>query len=214
VSPAASLTILAMMAHREGTVVCDKQGDLTPILLLGADRIPDIALHPDLAAASDYPLLSDLGYEPNWTEESFFTRCMTRILEFGRSRRTYRTAHKRGEEDPILQSAQRNRHIPRVGGLQMNKGSLEELKEAVERQHGGTARLAQSVAVKETFADSTLWEGVVHVFDLENNIRASRAYAWSSPAEGGAKRRHFAVLHMGAITSPVEAVRAAKVAER
>ena len=31
---------------------------------------------------------------------------------------------------------------------------------------------------------------------------ATRAYAWSSPIEGSAKRRFFAVLHMGAIKSP------------
>lgn len=88
-----------------------------------------------------------------------------------------------------------------------------QLREAVERQHGGTAKLAQSVPVKETFQGATVWEGVVHVFDLEGNPNAKRAYAWSSPIEGSTKRRFFAVLHMGAITSPVAAVRAAIVAE-
>ena len=37
--------------------------------------------------------------------------------------------------------------------------------------------------------------------------------AWSSPIEGSDKRRFFAVLHMGAIKSPADAVRAAIVAE-
>jgi hypothetical protein len=42
---------------------------------------------------------------------------------------------------------------------------------------------------------------------------ATRAYAWSSPIEGSTKRRFFAVLHTERISSPLEAVRAAIVAE-
>jgi hypothetical protein len=53
----------------------------------------------------------------------------------------------------------------------------------------------------------------VHVYDLTGHPRATRAYAWSSPIEGSDKRRFFAVLHMGAIKSPADAVRAAIVAE-
>jgi hypothetical protein len=89
----------------------------------------------------------------------------------------------------------------------------QALKLSVEAQHGGIATFVQSVPVKEIHAGQTVWEGVVHVFDLANNPKATRAYAWSSPIEGSAKRRHFAVLHMGAIKSPVDAVRAAIVAE-
>jgi hypothetical protein len=40
------------------------------------------------------------------------------------------------------------------------------------------------VPVKETFKGSTVWEGIVHVFDLEDHPKATRAYAWSSPAGG------------------------------
>jgi hypothetical protein len=87
------------------------------------------------------------------------------------------------------------------------------LKEAVETQHGGRASLAQSVPVKETHNGQTVWEGVVHVFDLEGHPKATRAYAWASPLEGSDKKRFFAVLHMGAIKSPADAVRAAIVAE-
>ena len=58
-----------------------------------------------------------------------------------------------------------------------------------------------------------MWQGVVHVFELEDHPEATRAYAWSSPIEGSAKRRFFAVLHIPPVTSPVEAVRAAIVAE-
>jgi hypothetical protein len=89
-----------------------------------------------------------------------------------------------------------------------------QLKEAIETQHGGAATLAQSVPVLETFEGQTVWEGVVHVFDLEGHPKATRAYAWSSPIEGSAKRRFFAVLHIPPIVSPLDAVRAAIVAER
>src|ERR1700730_3781170 len=89
-----------------------------------------------------------------------------------------------------------------------------QLIRAIESQHGGTATLAQSVPVRETFEGQPVWEGVVHVFDLEGHPKATRAYAWSSPIEGSTKRRFFAVLHMGPIKSPVDAVRAAIVAEQ
>ena len=84
---------------------------------------------------------------------------------------------------------------------------------AIEAQHGGTATLAQSVPVLETFEDQPVWEGIVHVFELEGHPIATRAYAWSSPIEGSDKRRFFAVLHMGPVKSPQDAVRAAIVAE-
>jgi hypothetical protein len=88
-----------------------------------------------------------------------------------------------------------------------------ELCKAVEGQHGGKAAFVQSVPVREAFNGAPVWEGVVHVFDLAGNPNATRAYAWSSPIEGSDKRRFFAVLHMGAIKSPLDAVRAAIVAE-
>lgn len=58
-----------------------------------------------------------------------------------------------------------------------------------------------------------MWEGVVHVFGLEDHPKANRAYALSSPIEGNEKRRFFAVLHIPPVTSAVEAVRAAIVQE-
>jgi hypothetical protein len=56
--------------------------------------------------------------------------------------------------------------------------------------------------------------GVVQIFDLSGNPKAMRAYAWSSPIEGSTKRRFFAVLHMGPIKGPPDAVRAALVAAK
>jgi hypothetical protein len=96
----------------------------------------------------------------------------------------------------------------------LNEVSPDELKRAVESQHGGTATLAQSVWVDEQFEGKPVWQGVVHVFDLADHPKAKRAYAWSHAIDGSAKRRFFAVLHMGPITGPLEAVRAAIVAER
>jgi hypothetical protein len=48
----------------------------------------------------------------------------------------------------------------------MTEVAADELKTAVERMHGGKARLAQSVRVRETHQGATVWEGVVHVFEL------------------------------------------------
>ena len=91
---------------------------------------------------------------------------------------------------------------------------VNQLKNAVESQHGGTATLAQSVPVKETHAGAVVWEGIVHVFDLKGHPTASRAYAWSSPIEGSDKRRFFAVLQVPPIKSARDAVKAAIVAEQ
>ncbi len=92
--------------------------------------------------------------------------------------------------------------------------SQSDLKRAVESMHHCKATLAQSVPVRERHGDVTVWEGVVHVFDLTGHPKATRAYAWSSPIEGSDKRRFFAVLHLPPVTSPVEAVRAAIMVER
>lgn len=66
-----------------------------------------------------------------------------------------------------------------------------ELKHAVESQHGGTATFVQAVPVHETHDGETVWDGVVHVFDLAGHPTAKRAYAWSYERDDG-KRRFFA----------------------
>ena len=62
--------------------------------------------------------------------------------------------------------------------------SADQLKQAVEGQHGGRATLFQTVPMRETFHGDLVWEGVVHVFELEGHPKATRAYARSSPLEG------------------------------
>jgi hypothetical protein len=92
--------------------------------------------------------------------------------------------------------------------------SVDQLKQAVEGQHGGKAVLARVRRVKEVWDGKTVWEGVVHTFDLEGHPKATRAYAWSSPIEESDERRFYAVLRLGRIRSAPSAVRAAIVAER
>jgi hypothetical protein len=95
----------------------------------------------------------------------------------------------------------------------MSEVTPDQLKQAIESQLGGTATLAESVRVRVARYGMPVWEDVVHVFDLAGHGKATRAYAWSSPIEGSTKRRFFPVLHTGGITSPLDAVRAAFVAE-
>jgi hypothetical protein len=91
--------------------------------------------------------------------------------------------------------------------------SKDELKRAIESRHAGTATFVQSVHVDEKDGDTIVWAGSVHIFNLANNPLATCAYAWSSAREDG-KRRFYALLHMGPVTGPVAAVRAAIVAEQ
>jgi hypothetical protein len=95
----------------------------------------------------------------------------------------------------------------------MSEATASELKLAVEFQHGGMATFVQSVPIHEEHNGQTVWDGTVHVFDLAGHPTATRAYAWSYERPDG-KRRFFAVLHIGGITGPREAVRAAIVAEQ
>jgi hypothetical protein len=81
---------------------------------------------------------------------------------------------------------------------------VDQLKEAVENMHGGTATLAQSVPVGETF-EQTARQGEVYIFDLAGHPTATRAYAWSSLIEGSTKRRFHAVLHIERTYWPVDA---------
>jgi hypothetical protein len=95
----------------------------------------------------------------------------------------------------------------------MNQAMIDQLRDAIEHTHGGSATFAQTVPVCETFEGKPVWKGVVHVFDLAGHPTANCAYAWSSPIEGSSKRRFFAVLHQPPVDSPQAAVRAAIVAE-
>ena len=88
-----------------------------------------------------------------------------------------------------------------------------QLKKTVEAQHGSKATLAQTLPVREYFYGRPNWEGVVHIFDLVDHPKATRAYAWSSPVQGDSEHSIFSVLQMGSVISPKDAVWAAVAAE-
>jgi len=95
----------------------------------------------------------------------------------------------------------------------MSDASVDRLKQAVESQHGGTATFVQAVPVHETHNGETVWDGVVHIFDLRNHPDGAwRAYAWLDERDAG-KHRFFAVLHTPQIDGPRKAVAAAIVME-
>lgn len=94
----------------------------------------------------------------------------------------------------------------------MENVSVDLLRHVIESQHGGSGSFVQSVRVHKLPKAASLWDGIVHIFDLKNHPSATRAYAWASPIKGGTKPRYFAVLHQGAIKGPNEAVKAAAAA--
>jgi len=96
----------------------------------------------------------------------------------------------------------------------MTEISTDHFKLTVESQHGGTATFIQAVPVNESFREQPTWHGVVHIFDLRGSPSgANRVYAWSHTIDdSSANRRVYAILHLGPIAGPVEAVRATLVA--
>ena len=94
----------------------------------------------------------------------------------------------------------------------MDPADLPALAEAIRHMHGCEPTFVESVPVRETFHGATVWDGEVQVFDVKGHESARRVYAWSHATEDG-KRRFFAVLHEGAIDSPLKAVRASIVAD-
>jgi hypothetical protein len=53
----------------------------------------------------------------------------------------------------------------------MNEAAPDQLKRAVEAQHGCTATFIQSVPVKAAFEGETVWDGVVQVFTIHGHPR-------------------------------------------
>jgi hypothetical protein len=90
---------------------------------------------------------------------------------------------------------------------------VDDLRRAVERLHACAASYREAVQVREDFKGQSVWEGVVHVFDLEGHLTAKAAYAWSSPVEDSDRRKFYAVLLLPPVDSPEAAVRASIVAD-
>jgi hypothetical protein len=90
---------------------------------------------------------------------------------------------------------------------------IEELRDVIRRLHGVESSHVESVPIKEELKGRTVWEGIVAVFELHGHPKANRAYAWACETDNPKKPRHLTALHIGPITSPLEAVRAAIVQE-
>ena len=91
---------------------------------------------------------------------------------------------------------------------------IEELRDVIRKLHGAEAVHVETIPIKESFQGKTVWEGEVEVFDLKDHPQAFRAYAWAHDTDDPEKpRRHITVLHLNAIKSARDAVRAAIVQE-
>ncbi len=90
----------------------------------------------------------------------------------------------------------------------------ESLRRAVEGLHDCSAVFNAEIPVTETHDGKTVWDGVVHIFDLEGHPQAAICYAWSSPIDGSKKRRFFAILKLPPIDSAAAAVRASIVQDQ
>jgi hypothetical protein len=88
---------------------------------------------------------------------------------------------------------------------------IDELRDVIKRLHGVESTHVESVPIKEDFKGSTVWEGIVEVFELHGHPKAQKLYAWAYETDNPKKPKHVTVLHVGPITSPLEAVRAAIV---
>jgi hypothetical protein len=90
----------------------------------------------------------------------------------------------------------------------MTEVAADQLKRAVESQHGGKATFVRSVPIHEELKGKTIWNGAVQVYDLADSPSgATRAYAWSCGLPNG-NRRSVAVLHIPPILGPRDAVKA------
>lgn len=91
---------------------------------------------------------------------------------------------------------------------------IQELRDAIRRLHGVEARHIESVPVREAHEGTTIWEGIVEVFEIHGHPKANKVYAWTHDTDDPQKpRRHVTILHIHPITSPEAAVRAAIIQE-
>jgi hypothetical protein len=94
----------------------------------------------------------------------------------------------------------------------MGSTTIKTLGAAIEQRFGATPAYIGAVPVHETFEGRTVWDGTVHVFDIEGG---QRCYAWAYLEDDhSGKQRIVTVLHQPPVDSPLAAVRAAIVQER
>jgi hypothetical protein len=70
----------------------------------------------------------------------------------------------------------------------MSEVSSDQLREAVERSIIARLGWHNRCLLKRLIKGKPVWEGIVHVFELDGSPNASRAYAWLLPIEGSAKQ--------------------------
>jgi hypothetical protein len=81
---------------------------------------------------------------------------------------------------------------------------------AIRETHGAESIYVESVPVHEAFQGQTVWEGIVHVFDLQGHPKATRAYAWADLMDELGPRHQFTViLKLPPVETPEDAVRVA-----
>ncbi len=95
----------------------------------------------------------------------------------------------------------------------MDEVNISDLQRAVESLHHCIAHFRKTVSVHEEFMGQTVWQGNVHVFDIEGHSEATTCYAWSSRVEGSEKRKFYAELSVPPVNSAAAAVRASIVAD-
>jgi len=92
-----------------------------------------------------------------------------------------------------------------------NSVYITRLKAAIFRETGSKPEHVETVPVTETFQGRTVWEGDVEVFSIPDHPKAKTCFAWSY--DDGPKTIFKIVLAIPPITTPLDAVRAAVVAQ-
>jgi len=86
--------------------------------------------------------------------------------------------------------------------------SFVEIGKILSEKHGFVLAYRESVPVKEVFQGKTVWDGIVHVFNLHGHPQTDRLYAWWHDTGDPEKPRLVTVLHIHPATTPLSAVRA------
>jgi hypothetical protein len=92
-----------------------------------------------------------------------------------------------------------------------NQDYIERLKKVILHLHKVDSTWVETVPVHEEFEGQTVWQGNVEVFDLQNHVRAKRAYAWLHGAEGDEK--FTAILEIRPVKDALTAVKVSILAE-
>jgi hypothetical protein len=86
--------------------------------------------------------------------------------------------------------------------------SSVEIGRILSEKHGFTLSHRESVPIKEVFQGTTVWDGVVHVFNLFGHPQTDRLYAWWHDTGDPKNPKLITVLHIHPATTPLSAVQA------